>query len=182
MKFSTTTFYLIGISVISTVVVINAAGGLAELNQLAGDAPYQGWGNQEQAPEYFASSLMKRYGSNVFNNPLNDYAMRYGGGRYSGYSAYYPQYRYSAPYSNYGGSNYGGPRYAPYNSGAQYNSGGFASGVALQDGDQDTPLSPPTAEIPTPNGPPGTNVALNDAFGGGSYQGKGNEWVQKTKA
>uniref|UniRef100_A0AC35FF12 Uncharacterized protein n=1 Tax=Panagrolaimus sp. PS1159 TaxID=55785 RepID=A0AC35FF12_9BILA len=160
------------ISLISTV---NAAGGLAELNQLAGDAPYMGWGNQEQAPEYFASSLMKRYGSNVFNNPLNDYAMRYGGGRYSGYSGYYPQYRYSAP--SY--SNYGGPRYAPYNSATQYNSGGLAAGVALQDGDSDVPLTPSASAVP--NGPPGTSVGLNDAFGGGTYQGKGNEWV-KTKA
>ena len=170
MKFSTTSFYLIGISFISTAVIVNAAGGLAELNQLAGDAPYMGWGNQEQAPEYFASSLMKRYGSNVFNNPLNDYAMRYGGGRYSGYSNYYPQYRYSAPYSNYGG-----PRYAP----TQYNTGGFASGVALQDGEQDVPLTPSASALP--NGPPGTSTGLNDAFGGGTYQGKGNEFV-KTKA
>lgn len=73
------------------------------------------------------------------------------------------------------------PGYAPQ----QYNTGGFASGVALQDGDQEVPMSPPAApltpsDIPAPAGPPGVNSNLNDAFGG-SYQGKGNEWV-KTRA
>lgn len=152
---------------------VDSAGGLAEMNSLTGDAPYMGWGNQEQAPEFFGASLMKKYGANVFNTPYNDYAARYGAAM-NYYNRAYPSYRYGygSPYPGmYSGHNYGGPRYSPTN---------YASGVAVENGDQVIPPSGPTEVVP--RGPPGTNSGLNDAFGGGSYQGHGNEWVKSAKS
>lgn len=149
--------YIVGLVLLFCYVETEAAGGLAEMNSLTGDAPYMGWGNQEQAPEFFASSLMKRYGPNVFNTRYNDYAARYGAMATYGYYPGYPNYRY--PYGNYmsGSGNYGDYRRSP--------AGYKAAGVDMEDGDQPV----------VPAGPPG----INDAFGGSNYQGHGNEWVNK---
>lgn len=80
--------------------VIYAAGGVAELKALTGDAPYLGFGNQEQAPEYFGDAMVRQY----YQNPSYGYAPR-------------------NPYSNY---NYRAA-YAPYRQ-PMYPGGGFYPG------------------------------------------------------
>lgn len=49
---------------------VDAAGGVAELKALTGDAPYMGFGNQEQAPEYFGDAMARQY----YTNPSYGYA------------------------------------------------------------------------------------------------------------
>ncbi|CAD5228211.1 unnamed protein product [Bursaphelenchus xylophilus] len=71
-----------------------AAGGVAELKALTGDAPYLGYGNQEQAPEYFGDALVRQY----YQNPAYGYAPRTPYSAYNYRAAYAP---YRQPYGVY---------------------------------------------------------------------------------
>ncbi|KAH7729317.1 hypothetical protein AAVH_02792 [Aphelenchoides avenae] len=87
----------------TSVTLSHAEGGIAELKALTGDAPYLGFGNQEQAPEYFGSALVRQY----YRDPIS-YSAPYGGGsQYGGYGGMH--YGYRSPYRAYG--NFAGTGY-----------------------------------------------------------------------
>src|SRR5437868_3390251 len=79
--------------------IILAENGIAELKALTGDRPYLGWGNQEQAPEYFGSAMQRQ----IMHNPA--YYPRgssYGGGDVFG-NMFGAGYR--SPWRSYGGGS-----------------------------------------------------------------------------
>lgn len=73
----------------ASLVGTQAEGGIAELKALTGDAPYLGFGNQEQAPEFFGSALTRQY----YRDPIS-YS--------SSYNPYSMHYGYRNPYRSYG--------------------------------------------------------------------------------
>ena len=96
------------ISVISSLTLLfqytEAGGGVAELKALTGDAPYMGWGNQEQAPEYFGDALYRQY----YQNPSYGYAPPSPYSNYNMRNAYY-----GGAYNRYMGGG-GGGQYPPF--------------------------------------------------------------------
>ncbi|KAI1703731.1 hypothetical protein Ddc_16428 [Ditylenchus destructor] len=80
---------------------ISAEGGIAEMKGLTGDAPYLGYGNQEQAPEYFGGAAYRQY----YSNPSYGYAPPYAGYRnsyrgYGGGGGGMTKYQYNAMLSS----------------------------------------------------------------------------------
>uniref|UniRef100_A0A915DD94 Uncharacterized protein n=1 Tax=Ditylenchus dipsaci TaxID=166011 RepID=A0A915DD94_9BILA len=139
---------------ISTVLSV---GGIAELKGLTGDAPYLGFGNQEQAPEYFGEAAYRQY----YSNPAYGYAPAYGqGGNYGGFRSPYRGYGISK-YQQNAMNSYPGPGFG---AGPAFNGLGGIGGLGGS--------GPPGLAT----GPVG-NVGLGSALGGGVYHGGGNEWV-----
>uniref|UniRef100_A0A914EBY5 Uncharacterized protein n=1 Tax=Acrobeloides nanus TaxID=290746 RepID=A0A914EBY5_9BILA len=126
---------------------------MAELKSLTGDAPYLGYGNQEQAPEFFASQLYSRYPN---GNPYP--YTRYG----QSWANRYPYYDYMQRYG------YGG--YPGY-------TGGCQNGCQLA---QRSAYNIKSIEAPEPiqSVPVSVPQSGSSPLGlGGVYQGRGNEWV-----
>ncbi|KAI6231600.1 hypothetical protein M3Y95_00399100 [Aphelenchoides besseyi] len=144
---------IVGLVVVLLAVVhyTYAAGGVAELKSLTGDAPYMGFGNQEQAPEYFGDALYRQY----YQNPSYGYAPNYPWSRY----------QMNAAGSYYNNAYRGGM--SPY-----YASGvntGVPSVAAV------APISDPVASAAV-----NPSIGLGNS-GGGFYTGRGNDWVKSRK-
>ncbi|CAD5220866.1 unnamed protein product [Bursaphelenchus okinawaensis] len=131
-----------------------AVGGVAELKSLTGDAPYLGFGNQEQAPEYFGDALARQY----YQNPAYGYAPR------SPYSAY----NYRAAFTPYRPPMYGGVYPGGQYAGQQPYAGQYQGA---------SNYVPPAETVVVEQPEPAPSLPSNG--GNGFYQGRGNEWVNQ---
>uniref|UniRef100_A0A914I6U1 Uncharacterized protein n=1 Tax=Globodera rostochiensis TaxID=31243 RepID=A0A914I6U1_GLORO len=131
-----------------------AAGGMAEMKALTGDAPYLGTGNHEQAPEFFGEALARQY----YQNPAYRYNDWYGGG--GGGGSRFAQNYYRSPYRYYGTGG-GGPPGA---------GGDWLSGFGSP-----SPLYRSASSLISTN-----SMGAGAPFSsGGFYRGRGNDWSQK---